>query len=315
MRTLGRQTFRSCALRHRRPAGCRPRSAVPGAIAPPLRRPMLPLAPRRSAPSRPLAPGARLPRAAPVCAISAWKRAAVSWASRSKRAMRWRCSSMTRCAAWRLAVRSESCRLAWSSASWARARASAASCSLSAASPRCCASLSCAACKLALFAAEPVEHAVGVADRLFLAAEIGHRLDETGFEFLAAGHSARFSSSSRLARSMVRRCSTAARTVSCSRKAGSLSPSSSRWRSACGRGLRVLGEEAGRLVERPGIALGMVGGILPGEIKAGRLELAGFRRTAICILRLAGLALEARQLRLQLPDDILEARRHSAPPP
>ena len=46
--------------------------------------------------------------------------------------------------------------------------------------------------QFALFAAEPFEDSIGVADRLFLAAEIGHRLDEAGFEFLTPGFGALF---------------------------------------------------------------------------------------------------------------------------
>ena len=58
-----------------------------------------------------------------------------------------------------------------------------------------------------------------------------------------------------------------------------------------------------------GVALGGVGRILPGEIEAGRLELADLGGKRLVFRRLPGLALEARQLRLQLPDHVVEPRQ------
>ena len=46
--------------------------------------------------------------------------------------------------------------------------------------------------QFAFFAVESFQHALRVVDRLFLAAEIGHGLDETSFEFLPPGLGALF---------------------------------------------------------------------------------------------------------------------------
>ena len=56
---------------------------------------------------------------------------------------------------------------------------------------------------------------------------------------------------------------------------------------------RVLGEDAGRLVESLCNMRGRLCGFLPGEIEAGSFELADFARYRLVFLRLACLALEA----------------------
>ena len=118
--------------------------------------------------------------------------------------------------------------------------------------------------------------------------------------------SARRSSSSSALRSCATRCSTAARMASCSRRPGSLSPSSSRWRSfseaarVCSARSRVASSRA------CGIARCSLGGIFPRHIKSGRLELADLGGDLLVLGGLAGLALQAVELGLELRCDVLE---------
>jgi len=69
---------------------------------------------------------------------------------------------------------------------------------------------------------------------------------------------------------------------------------------------RMLGEDPGCLVERLSVTLGCLGGLFPDKIETGGLELADLGRDRFVFLRLPRLTLEARKLRFELADDVVE---------